>query len=105
MRVKALSHITGGGLLENIPRVLPADCNAQIDTGSWRWPDIFNWLQQGGNVETREMYRTFNCGVGMVVCVAADDLDRALASLRDAGHDAWEIGRISAGDNTVELLS
>ena len=105
VEVKALSHITGGGLLENIPRVLPDDCNASIDTTSWQWPEVFNWLQAGGNVETREMYRTFNCGVGMVVCVAKDDLDKTLQVLNDAGHEAWEIGSISAGDNTVELLS
>ena len=105
--VKALSHITGGGLLENLPRVLPAGCKAQIDTGSWQWPPVFAWLQAQGNVETREMYRTFNCGVGMVLCVAPQDRDSALAELNSAGHNAWEIGRISAaagGDSEVEML-
>jgi phosphoribosylformylglycinamidine cyclo-ligase len=103
--VKALSHITGGGLLENLPRVLPKACKASIDTGSWQWPEIFNWLQQQGNVDTREMYRTFNCGVGMVLCVAPGDSERALEILRAAGHDAWQIGRISAGESEVELNS
>jgi phosphoribosylformylglycinamidine cyclo-ligase len=104
-RVKALSHITGGGLLENLPRVLPADCDAKIDTGSWEWPAVFNWLQQQGNVETREMYRTFNCGVGMVVCVSADDASQAITSLQASGHTAWQIGSISAGNNEVVLQS
>ena len=104
VRVKALSHITGGGLLENLPRVLPADCKAQIDTASWQWPEVFQWLQSQGNVDTLEMYRTFNCGVGMVVCVAPEDVPTALARLNDAGHSAWEIGRIAAGDHGVELL-
>lgn len=102
--VKALSHITGGGLLENLPRVLPESCGAQIDTGSWQWPEVFMWLQQQGNVETREMYRTFNCGVGMVLCVAQADAARAIESLNAAGHKAWQIGRICAGKNEVELL-
>lgn len=104
-KVKALSHITGGGLLENLPRVLPADCDAQIDTGSWEWPDVFNWLQQQGNVETREMYRTFNCGVGMVLCVSAEDAETAIASLVASGHSAWQIGAITTGNNEVELQS
>ena len=107
--VKALSHITGGGLLENLPRVLPGDCKAQIDTNSWQWPEIFQWLQAQGNVETREMYRTFNCGVGMVICVAQQDKAAALAQLNTAGHKAWEIGRIAAAGEgavgEVELLS
>ncbi len=104
VRVKALSHITGGGLLENLPRVLPKDCNAQIDTGSWQWPEIFQWLQAHGNVDTTEMYRTFNCGVGMVLCVAPADVGQTLQLLNAAGHEAWQIGRIESGDNRVELL-
>ncbi len=105
VNVKALSHITGGGLLENLPRVLPADCNAQIATGSWQWPTIFQWLQTHGNVDTREMYRTFNCGVGMVLCLAPGEVATTLELLRTTGHKAWEIGRIVPGDNRVELLS
>lgn len=105
IQVKALSHITGGGLLENLPRVLPAGCKAQIDTRSWDWPEIFLWLQEQGNVDPREMYRTFNCGVGMVVCVAQQDRAEALAQLAAAGHKAWQIGQITAGEQEVELLS
>jgi phosphoribosylformylglycinamidine cyclo-ligase len=103
VQVKALSHITGGGLLENLPRVLPEDCEARIDTGSWDWPDLFRWLQQAGNVDTREMYRTFNCGVGMVVCVAPGDVETSIATLQAAGHAAWQIGAIRAGSDEVVL--
>ena len=104
VRVKALSHITGGGLLENLPRVLPADCKAQIDTASWQWPAVFNWLQEQGNVATAEMYRTFNCGVGMVICVADADREAALQQLSAAGHHCWHIGQVAAGAGEVELL-
>ena len=104
VQVKALSHITGGGLLENLPRVLPEHCSARIATDSWQWPEVFHWLQAQGNVEQREMYRTFNCGVGMVVCVAPEDAASAIASLQAAGHEAWEIGGIVEGDNQVDLL-
>ncbi len=105
VKVKSLCHITGGGLLENLPRVLPDNCSAQIATGSWQWPEVFSWLQAEGNVETREMYRTFNCGVGMVVCTAAADAEKSIALLESAGHHAWVLGEISAGDGEVELLS
>ncbi len=101
--VKALSHITGGGLLENLPRVLPEGCRASIDTTSWQWPPIFHWLQEQGGVETREMYRTFNCGVGMVVCVAEAYAEAAIAALNAAGHEAWRIGTVTAGDSGVDL--
>jgi phosphoribosylformylglycinamidine cyclo-ligase len=105
VKVKALSHITGGGLTENLPRVIPKNCNALIETGSWQWPAVFQWLQAQGNVERTEMYRTFNCGVGMVLCVAREDVARTLSHLQGAGYTAWEIGRIAAGTNKVELLA
>ena len=105
VKVKALSHITGGGLLENLPRVLPDSCNAQIDTTSWQWPEVFQWLQSQGNVETHEMYRTFNCGVGMVICIAHEDTAKTMAILQNEGHDTWEIGRVVIGENQVDLLS
>lgn len=92
--VKALAHITGGGLLENLPRVLPSHTQAVIDTKSWEWPAVFSWLQENGNVETEEMYRTFNCGVGMVLCVSSDNAEKALKHLNDAGETAWVIGSI-----------
>lgn len=104
-QVKALSHITGGGLLENLPRVLPANCSASIDTSSWEIPPVFRWLQEQGNVATTEMYRTFNCGVGMVVCVPAEQRDQALSELHAAGQTAWVIGEITGGNNEVVLSS
>jgi phosphoribosylformylglycinamidine cyclo-ligase len=94
--VKALSHITGGGLLENLPRVLPQGTAASIQSDSWQWPSVFSWLQDAGNVNLEEMYRTFNCGVGMVICVAAEDADRALQILTTAGEKPWLLGSIEA---------
>ncbi|MFT5710056.1 MAG: phosphoribosylformylglycinamidine cyclo-ligase [Halioglobus sp.] len=108
VEVKALSHITGGGLLENIPRALPKHCNAQIETSSWQMPEVFNWLQQNGNVAHEEMHRTFNCGVGMVICVAQSDVSAAVEQLKISGHEAWKIGQITpceeGAENEVELL-
>ncbi|ARN72970.1 phosphoribosylformylglycinamidine cyclo-ligase [Oceanicoccus sagamiensis] len=104
--VNALSHITGGGLLENIPRVLPDNAKAVIDLQSWQQPEVFNWLQQQGNVDAVEMYRTFNCGVGMVLAVANSDADKALAVLKAQGETPWVIGHIAsaaAGEEQVEL--
>ncbi len=96
VNVNALSHITGGGFWENIPRVLPSDAKAVINGSSWQWPEVFNWLQQNGNVETHEMYRTFNCGVGMILAVDAADAEQALAILNAEGEAAWQIGTIAA---------
>lgn len=104
--VKALSHITGGGFLENIPRVLPENCKAVIDNNSWQMPAIFRWLQEQGNINEREMYRTFNCGVGMVLCVNEADADKAVAFLQKKGEQAWRLGHIesiASGDDQVEM--
>jgi len=98
VEVKAMAHITGGGITENVPRVLPASSNAVIDTQSWQWPAVFNWLQQNGNVDIREMYRTFNCGVGMIVCVPAAQAAAAVEKLNGLGEQAWVIGSIEASD-------
>ncbi len=102
--VHALSHITGGGLLENIPRVLPAGATAVIDTQSWQRPAIFNWLQQQGNVQATEMHRTFNCGIGMVLCVPAADCDKALQLLAEQGENAMLIGQIEAAGKDEEQV-
>lgn len=102
--VHALSHITGGGLLENLPRVLPEKSCAVIDTASWEIPAVFKWLQQAGNVEQTEMYRTLNCGVGMVICVDADKQEQALQLLNDAGENAWVIGHIAAAQENDEQV-
>lgn len=104
--VHALSHITGGGFWENIPRVLPENTKAVIDGSSWQWPEVFNWLQKSGNVETYEMYRTFNCGVGMIIALPQDQVDAALALLKAEGENAWLIGHIeqaAAGEKQVEI--
>jgi phosphoribosylformylglycinamidine cyclo-ligase len=102
--VHALSHITGGGFWENIPRVLPAQTKAIIDENSWQWPEIFNWLQEKGNVERTEMYRTFNCGVGMVIALPASQVDQALAILTEQGENAWLIGEIAdAAENEEQV--
>jgi phosphoribosylformylglycinamidine cyclo-ligase len=99
--VKGLAHITGGGITENIPRVLPKTLDARIDTSSWQPGAVFEFLQAHGNVETAEMRRTFNCGVGMVVVVAADAADAAIARLEEYGESAWRIGEIVAGQQEV----
>ena len=98
--VKAIAHITGGGLTENIPRVIPDNLSVEIDTKSWELPPIFNWLQEKGNIEPQEMFKTFNCGVGMVVCVSQENKSNAINHLSDSGETAWEIGKIiSAGES------
>jgi len=101
--IHAIAHLTGGGFWENIPRVLPADTRAVIDEKSWQWPAVFDWLQQAGNVSRHEMYRTFNCGVGMVIVVPAQSADRALSLLGTLGETAWKLGEIDTltGDDRV----
>ncbi|WP_342630628.1 phosphoribosylformylglycinamidine cyclo-ligase [Marinobacter alkaliphilus] len=94
--VRALSHITGGGLPENIPRVLPAGTVAAIDTQSWELPPVFQWLQNSGGVASEEMYRTFNCGIGMIVCVPADQKELAMDALNAMGEKVWQVGVIEA---------
>lgn len=102
--VHALAHITGGGLLENLPRVMPEGAQAVISTDAWQRPAIFDWLQEKGNVETQEMHRTFNCGVGMAVIVAADALDQTLECLRGHGETAWHIGTIQDAEDNDEAV-
>jgi len=97
--VHALAHITGGGLTENLPRVMPAGSRAVIDSTQWQRPAIFDWLQQQGNVADAEMYLTFNCGIGMVVCVAADNVVQTLDILHQQGETAWPIGTIETHDD------
>jgi len=96
MPVKGMAHITGGGLLENVPRMLPPGMQARLSRSTWERPTIFDWLQRHGNVADDEMHRVFNCGVGMVVVVAAQHADRALKLLDGAGEHARRIGNIVA---------
>jgi phosphoribosylformylglycinamidine cyclo-ligase len=94
--VKGLAHITGGGLVENLPRVLPDGTKAQLERSAWPMPPLFRWLQQQGNVADDEMLRVFNCGIGMAVVVAEEKADEARAALRRAGETVYRIGRIDA---------
>ena len=96
--VKGMAHITGGGLLENVPRILADNLTARLDASSWTLPPLFQWLKQEGNVADQEMYRVFNCGVGMVVIVSAEQADATVANLVAAGETVYRLGRIEARD-------
>ena len=95
LQINSISHITGGGLTENIPRVIPEELQAVVDVKSWRRPAIFSWIQDQGNIDTEEMYRTFNCGIGMVICVNPNNVDSALRILNQDQISASVIGHIS----------
>jgi phosphoribosylformylglycinamidine cyclo-ligase len=94
VQVRGLAHITGGGLVENVPRVLPGAVRALLDKSAWPLPPLFRWLQEQGNVAEAEMHRVFNCGIGMVVVVAPGDAERASTLLRSAGETVYRIGAI-----------
>jgi phosphoribosylformylglycinamidine cyclo-ligase len=96
-KIKGLAHITGGGLLENIPRVLPDGCHASLNAEAWPLPRVFAFLQAGGRIEPGELARTFNCGIGMVAIVAAADCDAVSAALSASGEATNRIGVIEAG--------
>ncbi len=96
LRVKGMAHITGGGLVENVPRMLPATVKAVIGRSSWPMPPLFQWLQREGKVAEAEMQRVFNCGIGMAVVVAAEHADAAVRALSGAGETVFRIGRIEA---------
>jgi phosphoribosylformylglycinamidine cyclo-ligase len=103
--IKGLAHITGGGLLENIPRILPEKVVAELRADGWARPPIFDWLQQTGNVEQTEMLRVFNCGIGMVVITAVDDVERLTASLTSHGETVFRIGAIrERGDAEAQTV-
>ena len=96
IEVKGLAHITGGGLVENVPRVLASHLTAVLDHTKWVMPPLFTWLQQHGNVADAEMHRVFNCGIGMVVIVSQENAEAAIAQLTAAGEQVWQIGAIRA---------
>ena len=102
--VKALAHITGGGLIENLPRVLPAHCAAEIDASAWPLPPVFAWLKQAGGLEALELARTFNCGIGMMAVVAEDRVAGATKILTEHGEQVFRIGRVVSGTPSVNLL-
>ena len=94
LTVKGMAHITGGGITENVPRVLPQNVVADIDSKTWQMPKLFDWLREQGNVAPQEMFRTFNCGIGMVVIVSQADAAKAISQLTAAGEKVWQIGQI-----------
>ena len=94
MNVKGMAHITGGGLVDNVPRVLPENTQAVLHRDSWQMPELFRWLQMKGGVADAEMVRVFNCGIGMVVIVSADQADTAIQSLKAEGLYAWTVGEV-----------
>jgi phosphoribosylformylglycinamidine cyclo-ligase len=95
--IHGLAHTTGGGLLENVPRVLPKGCRATIEARSWELPPLFALLQEGGSIAAEEMARTFNCGIGMVAIVAAGDAEAVVTRLKESGEHAFLVGRVEAG--------
>ncbi|HEY2633227.1 MAG TPA: phosphoribosylformylglycinamidine cyclo-ligase [Steroidobacteraceae bacterium] len=101
--VHGLSHITGGGLVENIPRVLPDGLEVVLERKAWRREAVFDWLQRQGQVADAEMYRVFNCGIGMTIHLAPGDADRAIAILRESGQEALIIGEVRAGTRGVVI--
>ena len=104
--VKGMAHITGGGLLENVPRVLPENTVAELEKASWPRPKLFDWMQAEGNVAENEMHRVFNCGIGLVIIVAAADAEAAMTELKAQGEAVYRIGRIRArqGDEAQTLV-
>lgn len=101
--IHGIAHITGGGITENIPRVVPAGLEVQLSAKTWQRAEVFDWLQKTGNIAAQEMYRTFNCGIGMTVTVAAEHADKAVKLLRDQGEQPTVIGEIRRGDGGVVI--
>ncbi len=102
--VHAISHITGGGLLENIPRVFPKNLSAQLDVNSWQLPSIFQFLQDSGNIDMMEMYRVFNCGIGMVIIVPEEQSADAIEYLNEIGEQAWLVGEIKNNQGNQVII-
>ena len=102
--VKGIAHVTGGGITENVPRMLHGELDAEIDTASWQQGAVFDFLADHGSIETAEMRRTFNCGVGMVIAVAPDTVDEAISLLKQHGESAWQIGRIVPGNRETRFV-
>lgn len=103
--IKGLAHITGGGLLENIPRILPENVSVMIERGNWNEPPIFGLLQTIGNVEDDEMFRAFNMGIGMTIICGANDKDKVLSHFENLGETCHEIGRVIDGNRTVTIVN
>ncbi|MEB4589364.1 phosphoribosylformylglycinamidine cyclo-ligase [Candidatus Thiothrix sp. Deng01] len=102
--IHAIAHITGGGITENLPRVLPPRTKAKINRNSWQRPTIFNWLQEQGSVPEDEMLRTFNCGIGMILVVPAEQMEDIIAACRLENIKAWQIGAMDAADSETPFV-
>ncbi len=102
--VRLITHVTGGGLPENVPRGLPDKCVARVFRERWPQPPVFDWLQKHGQIADEELLRTFNCGLGLVAVVARGDAEEALSAVRRCGEQAWQIGRIEAGERGVQII-
>lgn len=104
--VHALAHITGGGIPGNLNRVLPENCHAVVQESAWQWPELFTWMMETANIERAEMYRTFNCGVGMILAVNENDVEKTIAHLNAQGETAFLLGEIKAGaaDAQVQII-
>ena len=103
LTIKAVAHITGGGFYDNIPRVLPSGCSVSISSGTWPVPSLFKKIQDKGRIDPREMYRTLNMGIGMVLIFGPRSADRAVSLFKSTGVDAFVIGEVTRGDRTVEI--
>ncbi len=101
--IKGIAHITGGGLLENVPRILPKNCEATIDKSTWARPEIFNWLQNLGDIDEDELLRVFNCGIGLVLVVPDKEKNAILSKIKLLGESAWIIGKITSGDKLITI--
>jgi len=101
--VHALAHITGGGIPGNLNRVLPEDCHAVVNESAWQWPELFTWMMKTANIARDEMYRTFNCGIGMIIVVAEDNADEAIAHLNQTGETAFLLGEVKQGATEPQI--
>ncbi len=106
IQINAIAHITGGGLIENLPRVLPNHLQANIELASWKQPPIFSWLQEKGNISSIEMHKTFNCGIGMVIAVGQNDAEKAMDLLNEKQANASLIGCVleSSTAEAIQLI-
>lgn len=103
-QIKGLAHITGGGLIGNIPRILPDSVKAILQKNSWKMPTLFSWLQEQGNIDEQEMFRTFNCGIGMTLIVPPEDVDNVMSRLKASGETVWKIGMIESRQNNEQSI-
>ena len=102
--IHGLCHITGGGIIENVPRIIPNGFTANIDSNSWSWPEIFDWIKKTGKVDDEEMYQVFNCGIGMLVILPKNQADKAIAICQQTGYKAKIIGEIAKSTSNSKII-